>query len=109
VKSSVEADNLYIPPHLRILKIENFALYFVPIQPYIDLLLLINCNSLIYMARILLVDDEPCILSVLSTLLKAEGYDVVAAQGGDKAKDILLTEDFDLMLSDIRMSLIWVL
>lgn len=56
------------------------------------------------MARILLVDDEPSILSVLSTLLKAEGYDVVAALGGEKAKDILTRDRFDLMLSDIRMS-----
>jgi len=56
------------------------------------------------MARILLVDDEPSILSVLSALLKAEGYEVVPALGGDKAKTILASEDFDLMLSDIRMS-----
>jgi DNA-binding NtrC family response regulator len=56
------------------------------------------------MARILLVDDEPSILSVLSALLKAEGYEVVPALGGEKAKAILASEDFDLMLSDIRMS-----
>lgn len=56
------------------------------------------------MARLLLVDDEPSILSVLSTLLKAEGYDVTAALGGEKAKDLLTSEEFDLMISDIRMS-----
>ena len=56
------------------------------------------------MARVLLVDDEPSILSVLSTLLKAEGYNVVAALGGEKACDHLKSERFDLMLSDIRMS-----
>lgn len=56
------------------------------------------------MARILLVDDEPSILSVLSTLLKAEGYEVVPAQGGDKAQKHLESDAFDLMLSDIRMS-----
>ena len=56
------------------------------------------------MARILLVDDEPSILSVLSALLKAEGYDVVPALGGDKAKGVLASEEFDLMISDIRMS-----
>jgi DNA-binding NtrC family response regulator len=56
------------------------------------------------MARILLVDDEPSILSVLSTLLKAEGYEVVSALGGEKARDFLRNERFDLMVSDIRMS-----
>ncbi len=56
------------------------------------------------MARILLVDDEPSILSVLSTLLKAEGYEVVPALGGEKARDLLVNEEFDLMLSDIRMA-----
>ena len=56
------------------------------------------------MSRVLLVDDEPSILSVLSTLLKAEGYEVTAALGGVKAKEILQSETFDLMISDIRMS-----
>ncbi len=56
------------------------------------------------MARVLLVDDEPSILSVLGTLLKAEGYEVVAALGGEKARDLLKSERFDLMVSDIRMS-----
>lgn len=55
-------------------------------------------------ARILLVDDEPSILNVLSTLLKAEGYDVTPVLGGDKAQDVLRNEDFDLLISDIRMS-----
>lgn len=56
------------------------------------------------MARILLVDDEPSILSVLSTLLKAEGYEVVAALGGDKGQEAIRSEEFDLLVSDIRMS-----
>jgi len=56
------------------------------------------------MAKILLVDDEPSILSVLNTLLKAEKYQVTTALGGEKAKECLGQEEFDLMLSDIRMS-----
>ncbi|MBU1692344.1 MAG: sigma-54 dependent transcriptional regulator [Verrucomicrobia bacterium] len=56
------------------------------------------------MARILLVDDEASILSVLSTLLKAEGHEVVPVMGGEKAQDIIRNEQFDLMISDIRMS-----
>lgn len=56
------------------------------------------------MARILLVDDEPSILSVLATLMKTEGHETVSARGGDKAPEILRGEAFDLMISDIRMS-----
>jgi two-component system response regulator PilR (NtrC family) len=54
--------------------------------------------------KILLVDDEPSILSVLSTLLKAEGYEVTVASGGEDAKEELSQNDYDLMISDIRMS-----
>lgn len=56
------------------------------------------------MARILIVDDEPSILNVLSTLLKGQGHDCVPARGGEQAKDILRQEQFDLMISDIRMT-----
>jgi len=56
------------------------------------------------MAKILLVDDEASILSVLSTLLKAEGHEVVPVLGGEKAQDAIRNGHFDLMISDIRMS-----
>ncbi|MBU4201278.1 MAG: sigma-54 dependent transcriptional regulator [Kiritimatiellae bacterium] len=55
------------------------------------------------MAKILLVDDEPSILSVLSVLLKAEGYEVVPVDGGKKAVELIKSTPFDLMISDIRM------
>lgn len=56
------------------------------------------------MPRILLVDDEPSILSVLCTVLKAEAYDVVAINDGQKALDLIKSENFDLVISDIRMA-----
>ncbi|HIE10577.1 MAG TPA: sigma-54-dependent Fis family transcriptional regulator [Kiritimatiellae bacterium] len=56
------------------------------------------------MAKILLVDDEPSILSVLSTLLKAEGHEVTPALGGAKGRELLSAAEFDLMISDIRMA-----
>ncbi len=56
------------------------------------------------MSRVLLVDDEPSILSVLSALLKAESYEVTPVLGGEKAREMLRSEIFDLMISDIRMS-----
>lgn len=55
-------------------------------------------------ARILLVDDEPSILSVLNTLLTVEGYEVVPVQDGNKAVEIIKSQDYDLMISDIRMT-----
>jgi len=55
------------------------------------------------MAKILLVDDEASILSVLSVLLKAEGYEVVPVDNGEKALELIKSTPFDLMISDIRM------
>jgi len=56
------------------------------------------------MAKILLVDDEPSILSVLSTLLKSDGHEVVTALGGQQAIDAMSKDEFDLTISDIRMN-----
>ena len=56
------------------------------------------------MARILLVDDEPRMLSLLNSLLKAEGYDVVSVQDGSKVPELIAGELFDLMITDIRMT-----
>lgn len=55
------------------------------------------------MAKIILVDDEPSILSVLSVLLKAEGYEVTPVNSGVQAVELIKTTPFDLMISDIRM------
>jgi DNA-binding NtrC family response regulator len=55
------------------------------------------------MPRILLVDDEPSILSMLSTLLKGEGFEIQPALGGEKAMELLRVESYDLMVTDIRM------
>lgn len=57
------------------------------------------------MLRVLVVDNEPGILSVLSTLLKAEGYDVTPVSDSQKALQIVESdEEYDLLLFDIRMA-----
>ena len=56
------------------------------------------------MARILVVDDEPTIVSLLSALLKAEGHEVVTALDGETVIGILDDTLFDLMITDIRMA-----
>jgi two-component system response regulator PilR (NtrC family) len=56
------------------------------------------------MARILLVDDEQGILNTLTILLKIDGHDPIAALGAEKALEVLSEQEFELMISDIRMS-----
>ncbi|MEI7850555.1 MAG: response regulator [Kiritimatiellales bacterium] len=55
------------------------------------------------MPRILIVDDAPSFLLMLSTLLVDRGYEVTSATNGEEALRILQTEPFDLMISDINM------
>ncbi len=55
------------------------------------------------MARVLLVDDEPTILIILSAFFRSEGHEVVTVQGGQKAAYLIKSEKFDLMISDMRM------
>ena len=55
------------------------------------------------MTRILVVDDELSIVEVLKTVLKRNGYDVRATDNGASALEILKSEKFELMISDIRM------
>ena len=55
------------------------------------------------MPRILIVDDEPSILNVLGTLLKAQSHEVTPARSGEVALALLKQQSFDLMISDIRM------
>lgn len=56
------------------------------------------------MHRILVIDDEPNIRSILSGLLNDLGYDVEVADDGEKGIKLLdEMGDFDLVISDIRM------
>ena len=53
--------------------------------------------------KILVVDDEEALRTVLSAELLAEGYAVEAAVDGEDAVNILGEQDFDLILLDIKM------
>ena len=53
--------------------------------------------------RILVVDDEPHIRRVLSSILGKQGYDVVMASDGSQGLDELRTEDIDLVILDLMM------
>lgn len=53
--------------------------------------------------RILVVDDEASLRTVLSSELHTEGYMVSTASDGDEAIDLLQSHSFDLILLDIKM------
>jgi DNA-binding NtrC family response regulator len=53
--------------------------------------------------RILIVDDEDSLLLTLVANLELEGFDVVGAEDASSALELLREQDFDLVLTDIRM------
>lgn len=55
------------------------------------------------MSVVLLVDDEPRILSALQRSLRREAYDVVQASDARGALEILEQQPIDLVLSDHKM------
>ena len=52
--------------------------------------------------RILLVDDEMAVATVLATLLRRSGYEVVTANSGRDAERFL-DERFDALILDLRL------
>jgi DNA-binding response OmpR family regulator len=54
-------------------------------------------------ARILLVDDEQSIQTLLAYPLRKEGYDVVSAHDGRDALDRFAEQRFDLVVLDVMM------
>jgi two-component system, OmpR family, KDP operon response regulator KdpE len=54
-------------------------------------------------ARVLVVDDEPQIRRALRLVLRANGYQVTEAAGGEAALDALATTAYDLMILDLAL------
>ena len=55
------------------------------------------------MNRLLLIDDEPDILRVLSRSLRADGFEVSTAEGGEAGLSLFRSERPDIVLTDIKM------
>ncbi len=55
------------------------------------------------MEKILVVDNEKSMREILSIALRKEGYFIETADDGDTALKILLKENFDLILTDVKM------
>jgi DNA-binding NtrC family response regulator len=53
--------------------------------------------------RILIVDDDPGQRSLLDSFLRSQGFDVMVADSGERALELLRGEPFAMMISDVRM------
>ncbi len=54
-------------------------------------------------SRILVVDDERTARLSLAEILRLEGYEVVAVEGGEESILFLKAQEFDLVLCDLKM------
>ena len=55
------------------------------------------------MPKILIVDDEPNIVTLISRYAQREGYNIVTASDGREAIDKCQSEDFDVIIMDVMM------
>jgi len=53
--------------------------------------------------RILVVDDERLVVTALANMLRTAGYHVDLASNGQEALENVSTEDYDLIICDLRM------
>ena len=53
--------------------------------------------------QILVVDDEPNLRRVLSAQLQRDGYEVLTAEDGEQALEVLREHHVDLVITDLRM------
>lgn len=86
----------------------QFSLYFpqyhesdsdVTITPETD----VSSTKLSGKETILIVDDEAGLINLTSEILSKKGYQVICAESGKQALDMLENESIDLLLSDIIM------
>lgn len=55
------------------------------------------------MPRILVVDDDPQVRSLLGKILEREGYDVTTAADGQEAVTAYESDPYDLVITDLVM------
>lgn len=53
--------------------------------------------------RVLIVDDDPGQRSLLDSFLKSQGFDTLTAESGERALEVLRTEQVNMMITDVRM------
>jgi DNA-binding NtrC family response regulator len=55
------------------------------------------------MSRVLVVDDEKNICLIVSAMLKEEGHDAQSVNSTEEALEVLATESFDLVVTDLAL------
>ncbi|MBO5372688.1 MAG: response regulator transcription factor [Lachnospiraceae bacterium] len=55
------------------------------------------------MSKILIVDDEEKIRTIIRKYAEYEGYEIVEAKDGEEAVNICKTQDFDVIILDVMM------
>lgn len=55
------------------------------------------------MARILIIEDEQAILNLLGRIVSYMGHEALIAPNGERALELLTTQEVDLIVSDLRM------
>lgn len=53
--------------------------------------------------RVLIVDDEPNAIKVLSAILSKEGYKIIGAESTEKAINVIRELDIDTVITDLKM------
>src|SRR5580704_12623504 len=53
--------------------------------------------------RVLLVDDDDAVREMMSAILQAKGFDVVLAASVTEALKLIVTEPFDVLITDLHM------
>ncbi len=54
------------------------------------------------MLKALLIDDEPAVLDVLSTLLERDGFSVLTASSAAEGSAVLAQKQVDIVVTDLR-------
>ena len=55
------------------------------------------------MARVLIVDDDRTLVSLLSEIVAVNGHTSLGAYGGQQALDLIASQTFDVVLLDLMM------
>src|SRR5260370_32396398 len=53
--------------------------------------------------RILIVDDDAGQRSLLDSFLRSQGFETLTVSSGERALEVLKSQDFGIMISDVRM------
>lgn len=60
-------------------------------------------DNTIHQARILVVEDQPDTLEMLTEIFERHGYQVIGCDSAQRALEIFAGEDFDVLVSDVGM------